>query len=50
MLPDSVAQDYLAGDQGNRFAGSMRYVRSYPAELPVLASRYKTATRTSVGY
>jgi pimeloyl-ACP methyl ester carboxylesterase len=36
-LPDSVREDYLAGSQGNRFAGSMRYVRSYPAELEVLA-------------
>jgi pimeloyl-ACP methyl ester carboxylesterase len=37
VLPDSVRQDYLLGSQGNRFAASMRYVRSYPAELPVLA-------------
>ena len=37
VLPDSVREDYLTGYQGNRFAGSMRYVRSYPAELPVLA-------------
>ena len=37
VLPDSVREDYLAGYQGNRFAASMRYVRAYPAELPVLA-------------
>ena len=37
VLPDSVREDYLLGGQGNRFAASMRYVRSYPAELPVLA-------------
>ena len=37
MLPDSVREDYLTGYQGNRFAGSMRYLRAYPAELPVLA-------------
>ena len=37
MLPDSVREDYLTGYQGNRFAGSMRYIRAYPAELPLLA-------------
>ena len=37
MLPDSVREDYLTSYQGNRFAGSMRYVRAYPAELPLLA-------------
>ena len=31
VLPDSVREDYLTGYQGNRFAGSMRYLRSYPA-------------------
>ncbi len=31
------ALNYLTGYQGNRFAESMRYVRAYPAELPVLA-------------
>jgi pimeloyl-ACP methyl ester carboxylesterase len=36
-LPDSVRDDYLASYQGNRFAESARYLRSYPAELPVLA-------------
>jgi pimeloyl-ACP methyl ester carboxylesterase len=36
-LPDPVREDYLSCYQGNRFAESMRYVRSYPAELPALA-------------
>jgi pimeloyl-ACP methyl ester carboxylesterase len=37
-LPESVRDDYLASYQGDRFAESARYLRSYPAELPVLAS------------
>jgi pimeloyl-ACP methyl ester carboxylesterase len=36
-LPEAVRDDYLASYQGDRFAGSVRYLRSYPAELPVLA-------------
>jgi pimeloyl-ACP methyl ester carboxylesterase len=36
-LPAAVRDDYLASYQGNRFAESVRYLRSYPAELPVLA-------------
>jgi pimeloyl-ACP methyl ester carboxylesterase len=35
-LPDGVREDYLSCYQGNRFAESMRYVRTYPAELPAL--------------
>jgi pimeloyl-ACP methyl ester carboxylesterase len=35
-LPDAVRDDYLASYQGDRFVESMRYVRAYPAELPVL--------------
>jgi pimeloyl-ACP methyl ester carboxylesterase len=35
-LPDWVREDYLSCYQGNRFTGSMRYVRAYPAELPAL--------------
>jgi pimeloyl-ACP methyl ester carboxylesterase len=35
-LPDAVREDYLSSYEGNRFVESMRYVRSYPAELPVL--------------
>jgi pimeloyl-ACP methyl ester carboxylesterase len=36
-LPEAVRDDYLASYQGDRFAESVRYLRSYPAELPVLA-------------
>ena len=36
-LPDAVRDDYLASYQGDRFAESLRYLRSYPADLPVLA-------------
>ena len=36
-LPDPVREDYLSCYQGDRFAESVRYVRAYPAELPVLA-------------
>jgi pimeloyl-ACP methyl ester carboxylesterase len=36
-LPEAVRDDYLASYQGNRFAGSVRYLRSYPVELPALA-------------
>ena len=36
-LPGAIKDDYLASYQGDRFAGSLRYLRSYPAELPVLA-------------
>jgi pimeloyl-ACP methyl ester carboxylesterase len=36
-LAESVRDDYLASYQGNRFAESLRYLRSYPADLPVLA-------------
>jgi pimeloyl-ACP methyl ester carboxylesterase len=36
-LPESVRDDYLASYQGSRFAESVRYLRSYPAQLPVLA-------------
>jgi pimeloyl-ACP methyl ester carboxylesterase len=37
-LPEAVWDDYLASYQGDRFADSARYLRSYPAELPLLAS------------
>jgi pimeloyl-ACP methyl ester carboxylesterase len=36
-LPEAVRDDYLASYQGDRFAESVRCLRSYPAELPVLA-------------
>jgi pimeloyl-ACP methyl ester carboxylesterase len=35
-LPDHVREDYLSAYEGDRFVESMRYVRSYPAELPIL--------------
>lgn len=36
-IPDEIRADYLACYAGDRFAESMRYVRQYPDELPVLA-------------
>ena len=35
-LPDFVREDYLSSYEGDRFVESMRYLRTYPAELPVL--------------
>ena len=37
QLPDAVREDYLSGYDGDRFVESMRYVRAYPTELPILA-------------
>jgi pimeloyl-ACP methyl ester carboxylesterase len=36
-VPDDIRADYLDCYDGDRFAESMRYVRRYPDELPVLA-------------
>jgi pimeloyl-ACP methyl ester carboxylesterase len=36
-LPDSVREDYLSGYEGDRFVQSLRFVRAYPEELPVLS-------------
>lgn len=36
-VPDDIRADYLASYEGERFVESMRYVRRYPEELPVLA-------------
>jgi pimeloyl-ACP methyl ester carboxylesterase len=36
-VPDSIRADYLVSYDGDRFVESMRYVRAYPEELPVLA-------------
>ena len=36
QLPDAVREDYLSSYDGDRMVESMRYVRTYPAELPVL--------------
>ena len=35
-LPDFVREDYLSSYDGDRFVESMRYVRTYPTELPIL--------------
>lgn len=35
-LPAEVREDYLQSYEGDRFVESMRYVRRYPQELPVL--------------
>lgn len=35
-LPPEVREDYLKSYEGDRFVESMRYVRRYPQELPVL--------------
>jgi pimeloyl-ACP methyl ester carboxylesterase len=37
-LPEAVRDDYLASYQGDRFAGSLRYLRACPAGLPDLAA------------
>jgi pimeloyl-ACP methyl ester carboxylesterase len=37
-LPDTVREDYLSAYEGDRFVESMRYVRAYPTELPILAA------------
>jgi pimeloyl-ACP methyl ester carboxylesterase len=37
QLPAFVHGDYLSGYDGDRFVESMRYVRAYPTELPILA-------------
>ena len=36
-LPNHVREDYLSSYEGDRFVESMRYVRTYPTELPALA-------------
>src|SRR5262245_31773456 len=35
-IPDEIRADYLDAYDGERFVESMRYVRRYPEELPVL--------------
>jgi pimeloyl-ACP methyl ester carboxylesterase len=35
-LPDAVREDYLSSYEGDRFVESMRYVRTYPTDLPAL--------------
>jgi pimeloyl-ACP methyl ester carboxylesterase len=36
QLPDAIREDYLSSYDGDRMVESMRYVRTYPAELPAL--------------
>ena len=43
-IPDDIRADYLACYDGDRFAESMRYVRRYPEELPVLAGLLRQIT------
>jgi pimeloyl-ACP methyl ester carboxylesterase len=38
-LSDAVREDYLTSYAGDRFVESAAYVRSYPADLPILAER-----------
>jgi pimeloyl-ACP methyl ester carboxylesterase len=38
-LPAEIREDYLRSYEGDRFVESMRYVRSYPVELPILAQQ-----------
>jgi pimeloyl-ACP methyl ester carboxylesterase len=38
-LPAEIREDYLSSYAGDRFVESMRYVRSYPDELPKRAAR-----------
>jgi pimeloyl-ACP methyl ester carboxylesterase len=41
-VADDIRADYLACYEGDRFVESMRYVRRYPEELPVLAELLPT--------
>jgi pimeloyl-ACP methyl ester carboxylesterase len=41
-LPADVRADYLESYDGDRFAESTRFARTYPTELPVLAERLPT--------
>jgi pimeloyl-ACP methyl ester carboxylesterase len=36
QVPESIREDYLSGYDGDRFFESIRYVRAYPDQLPVL--------------
>ena len=38
-MPGEIREDYLKSYEGDQFVESMRYVRSYPDELPSLAHR-----------
>jgi pimeloyl-ACP methyl ester carboxylesterase len=41
-LTDAAREDYLSSYAGERFAESMRYVRTYPEQLPVLCDLLPT--------
>ena len=41
-VPDHIRADYVASYAGDRFAESMRYVRAYPTELPILGKLLPT--------
>src|SRR5882724_12456059 len=41
-LPDHVREDFLSSYEGDRFVESLRFVRSYRAELPVLGKLLPT--------
>jgi pimeloyl-ACP methyl ester carboxylesterase len=43
-MPDVIREDYLAAYDGDRFADSARYVRSFPADLRVLAEKLSAVT------
>jgi pimeloyl-ACP methyl ester carboxylesterase len=48
-VPDDIRADYLDCYDGDRFVESMRYVRRYPEELPVLAELLpEIATRATI--
>jgi pimeloyl-ACP methyl ester carboxylesterase len=35
-MPDAIREDFMSSYEGDRFVESMRYVRTYPTELPIL--------------
>lgn len=37
-IPDAINEDYLSAYEGTKFAESMRFVRLYPEQLPVLST------------
>jgi pimeloyl-ACP methyl ester carboxylesterase len=41
-LPDHVREDFLSSYEGDRFVESLRFVRSYPTELPLLGKLLPT--------
>jgi pimeloyl-ACP methyl ester carboxylesterase len=41
-VPEWIREDYLSAYLGDRFVESMRYVRAYPTELPILAGLLPT--------